>query len=215
MRMTSIWVLIATLLPWFPSHAQTNEQYASVRVVVRYPSGINASGSGVVIGDDGNHVLTCKHVVQDPGYLSISIHTSYGTSVSATLDAVASEDDLAMLSIDQSLPHAHVHKDALSMRKAGIPYRVIGYPGGRSTASQLEGTTEPAVSYQDKNLWVGTAGNTSGGSGGGAFTEYNGRTVLIGIQWGRVRSGYFTGEQALHRFITKMNVPLTQCWGGT
>lgn len=138
-----------------------------------------AAGSGVIISADG-YIITNHHVVD--GFDKISVTTSEGKSLPATLVGSDEKSDIAIIKVNESglTPAVIGDSDKLNVGDLAV---VIGNPlgtlGGTVTDGIISATNRDiTINNQSMNLIQTNAAINSGNSGGGLF---NGNGDLVGI----------------------------------
>ncbi len=141
----------------------------------------NASGSGVIVSDDG-YILTCNHVVE--GARSIEVKLTSGTSYRAELVGSDASSDIAVLKIVPRETLTAVKLGSSAALVVGEPVVAIGNPLGTLAGTVTSGiisATERTITMEDgtkMTLLQTDAAVNSGNSGGGLF---NLRGELVGI----------------------------------
>jgi hypothetical protein len=143
-----------------------------------------ASGSGVLISDDGL-VLTNLHVVQNGIFYDVRISGNrQGRSIPARPAKASTTQDLAMLRLSTEVAIKPVHIST-KIPQIGTKVFAIGSP------FELEGSLSEGIVSQirrdDNQIWIQTTAQISpGSSGGGLFTESG---ELIGLTTMTIKGG--------------------------
>jgi 2-alkenal reductase len=158
--------------------------------------GSEASGSGVVISDQG-HVITNAHVVDGAGKLEVIL--SDGTTMPATLVGSDVYSDLAVLKIDAGAVPAAVLGDSDALLP-GDTVIAIGSPLGDLTntvtvgvVSAKDRTLETSSGFQMEGLLQTDAAINSGNSGGPLVSL---RGEVVGVNTLVVRGSGLSGTTA-------------------
>lgn len=171
-----------------------------------YPS--EGAGSGVIISSDG-YILTNCHVIS--GGTKITVFLRNGDTYDAQLIGQDSEDDLALLKIEETGLTAARFGDSSTVR-VGDRTIVIGNPLGELQGSVTTGIVSALerqllIEDQQMTLMQTDAAINAGNSGGGLF-DSNGE--LIGIvtaktsQTGVEGLGYFIPINAAKPVLTQL-----------
>jgi len=133
-------------------------------------------GSGFVL--PGGVVVTNRHVVDQPR--QVTLNTWDGRSLEASVDGVAVDSDLAVLTLgdDAGLPVAEL---APETPQPGTPVIAVGYPGGGPatvSTGTVVGITDADVLGESAGVIVVDAEIRQGNSGGPLLDE-QGRVVGV------------------------------------
>lgn len=169
-----------------------------LRLTYDVPGG-KASGSGVVISDDGI-VATNAHVVRASPSRTIDVFASDGRKTKGTiLKRVGSPNDVAFVQIDPTEVGATEPLELLPLSKVspGAAAYTLGYPRidrGGTQCSIYPGTvSQLQPDKQDGQItWIRHSADINPGNSGGALADRAGR--LIGLNtwlWTDLRGFYF------------------------
>lgn len=152
-----------------------------VTIDARGPFDATGSGSGVIISEDGI-IVTNAHVVDDA--TSITVELTDGTTYDATVVAMDTSKDVAILDIDAS-GLSTIELGSTTELSVGDPVIAIGNPlaleGGPSVSTGIVSALDRVLEDADTTLSgiIQTDAAITEGSSGGALLDEDGR--LIGI----------------------------------
>lgn len=161
-------------------HAMAAVVSIDVKAQHGYTSMVKASGSGVIISEDG-YIATCSHVLDDAS--KIYVYLNDGTSAEAELVGRDSINDIALIKVDGSeLPYASLG-DSSDLR-IGENVFAIGNALGQLSNVYTRGVVsglDRSIKLNGKELTLLQTDATinRGNSGGGLFRVLDG--TLIGI----------------------------------
>ncbi len=154
----------------------------------------SASGSGVIISDDG-YIVTNNHVVD--GAQALSIILADGTQIPAALVGVDRYADLAVLRVNQEIPAAASWGNS-DLLDPGEPVIAIGSPLGdfKNTVTQgVVSATNRSIEVEDDFFLEGliqTDAAINQGNSGGPLLNLAGQ--IVGINTLIVRGGSTVSE---------------------
>ncbi|HEX6048643.1 MAG TPA: trypsin-like peptidase domain-containing protein, partial [Gemmatimonadaceae bacterium] len=132
-------------------------------------NGPDASGSGFIITTDG-HVVTNRHVVN--ACQSVSVRVDSAAAWRAKVVAVHPRDDLAVLHVDGSFPHAAAFRQGAGIRP-GDDIVAVGFPLAGLLADEPSVTTGSVSAlagiHNDPTILQMSAPVQQGSSGGPLF----------------------------------------------
>ena len=165
----------------------------------------DATGTGIII--EGNRILTNAHVVAYASQVQVQANQS-GTKISATVEAIASGIDLAILKLDDEslfdgrppVPRANALPDVKE------PVMAYGYPTGGSNLSITKGIVS-RIEFAVYNGWTSglriqiDAAINAGNSGGPAVSG----DKMIGLAFSRLGGaqniGYIIPNEEVELFL--------------
>lgn len=150
------------------------------------PGSAIMTGSGVVI-EGGRTIVTNRHVIE--GMTTVAVRNGTGHVRKARILRISSEDDLALLEIDQPFPEGSATAiGELSDPSPGRPAIVMGFPMIGVFGDEQPALTEGVVAKtlglsNDPNTFQMTTKINKGNSGGPIFDR---RGRLIGVSVSKV-----------------------------
>jgi len=141
------------------------------------------SGTGFFVSKDG-HIITNAHVVR--GCQAINIDGSVTNS--ATIVAVDSEKDLAILRIPQPSPMVAPLRWNLNSLRVGHKVSTLGYPGEAGAQGQLRYNTSEIIGLEGPTgepQWVQIKPVLEKGNSGGPLLDTTGN--VIGVVTGKTQ----------------------------
>ncbi|MGI5876159.1 MAG: S1C family serine protease [Dethiobacteria bacterium] len=145
-----------------------------------------ATGSGVIIGEDG-YIVTNNHVIENAKELVVTLGS--GDEVPATVIGVDPPTDLAVIKIDKKELPAVSFADSNQLR-VGEPAIAIGNPLGldfqQSVTLGVVSARERSITIQgQKFTFVQTDAAINDGNSGGALVNIHGK--VIGINTAKIK----------------------------
>jgi S1-C subfamily serine protease len=172
---------------------------AVVFIAVEMPDGKASSGTGFNVLPSGL-VVTNRHVVQRPDgtratRVAVAFDGTQGAWLSATIEYVSAEDELALLRLVRPGPWPVVNgiaRDASTLR-LGDPVAILGYPLGNSTAGmggdidRLRPVATLGVGTVSKTLEETLQLDTYAAQGSSGSPIFDGRGLVVGVLYGAAR----------------------------
>lgn len=146
------------------------------------PEGVGITGSSGVLLGRGNFVLTNRHVVEDGKFFAVK--NALGSVSKARVVKVSTEDDLAVLELEQPFPAGQaVSANEIAAARAGGQIYSMGYPLWYLLGTETPSITNGLVSKNsglndDPKMFQITAKINKGNSGGPVFDRFGN---LIGL----------------------------------